>query len=117
MSIEAQFVDFPKSDDVRNVVFEKFEECLTHYQLANEIHLNLVFKHVHFTTIELSINVAGDKLHENIHVSGTDVPHTIDLGLKKLKAVLHKVSDKKKSKSHAGRERRGRGKTDEFEPI
>ena len=115
MSIEIQFVDFPKSDDVRKIVMDRFEKCLDHLHLANEVHLNLVFKHVHFTTTELKIMASGDKIHESIHVTGTDVPHVLEDGIQKLEIILRKMSDKLKSREHSGRERRGHQHTNEAE--
>lgn len=114
MSIEMQFVDFPKSQEIRDVVSARFAECLDRFELANEIHLNLVFKHVHFTTTELTVTITGDKIHESIHVSDTDIPHTIEHGVKKLNALLRKMADKQKSHDRKGRERRGHSTTNEF---
>jgi ribosome-associated translation inhibitor RaiA len=114
MSIEMQFVDFPKSQEIRDVVSERFAECLDRFELANEIHLNLVFKHVHFTTTELTINVTGDKIHQSIHVDDKDIPHALENGVKKLNALLRKMSDKKKANHRKGRERRGHTENNEF---
>lgn len=108
-----QFVDFPKSQEIRDVVSDRFTECLERFELASEVHLNLVFKHVHFTTTELTINITGDKVHQAIHVSDKDIPHTIEQGVKKLNALLRKMSDKKKANHRKGRERRGHNNTNE----
>jgi ribosomal subunit interface protein len=93
MQVEVQFVNFPKSKQIRSLVEQKITECIEKFS-SNTAFVKAFFSLDGFEH-HVKISVVSGKMSTCVNASATDIAHSIDRVLNKLESSLRRVSKKR----------------------
>ena len=93
MQVEVQFVNFPKSKQIRSLVEQKIIDCIAKFS-SNTAFVKAFFSLDGFEH-HVKISVTSGKMSTCVNASATDIAHSIDRVLNKLESSLRKVSKKR----------------------
>jgi ribosomal subunit interface protein len=96
MQVEVQFVNFPKSKQVRSRVEQKIKECIQKFT-TNTSFVKAFFSLTGFEH-HVKISVVSGKMSICVNASAIDIALSIDKVLNKLESSLRKVSKKRMHK-------------------
>jgi ribosomal subunit interface protein len=94
MKIDVQFVNFPKSDMVRQIVGERIADCVDKF--SPRVTSVKAFFSLDGLDNHVKIAVRAARLDTCITASSTDIAHAIDKAMTKLETLLRKLSAKNK---------------------
>jgi ribosome-associated translation inhibitor RaiA len=94
MRVEAQFVNFPKSRQIRLLLEQKIAEILEKYSQGNAF--VRVFFSLNGVEHHVKISVVSGKLNLCVQTNSYDIVHCVDKVLHKLDAALRKATQKHK---------------------
>ncbi|MGY3805339.1 HPF/RaiA family ribosome-associated protein [Pigmentibacter ruber] len=93
MQVEVHFVNFPKSQHVKELVAQRIQDCVTKFS-ANTNNVRAYFSVdgiVHH--VKLALNAGKNNICVNAFAN--DVAHSVDKALDKLESALRKISKRK----------------------
>ena len=93
MQVEVQFVNFPKSKQIRELVQQKISDCVEKFS-SNTSFVKAFFS-IDGIEHHVKLAVSSGKMNICVNASANDVAHSVDKAVNKLESAMRKSSKKR----------------------